>query len=116
MATEERCIDCGAKIRKGDGRFRVDGGRCVKCQERRRALRDGEVFLEQGDLEAPGQWKGARRDGIRTANVSCPGCGKVASLSGHEIRPNGQVFPSLVCPFDGCGFHAWVTLKGWTPD
>lgn len=61
------------------------------------------------------QWKGGIvEDGKRTAIVSCPGCSQVASLSAHTIADNGDVDPSLVCPFD-CGFHEYVTLGGWTP-
>lgn len=65
-------------------------------------------------LSEPGRWRGAIRDGIRTATVSCPGCAASASLSGHTIGPTGDVSPSLMCPFDGCGFHEFVTLVGWS--
>lgn len=64
-------------------------------------------------LTDPGVWRGATRDGERTATMSCPECGEVASLSNHEIAPNGDVSPSVVCPHEGCGFHRYVTLEGW---
>ncbi len=61
-----------------------------------------------------GEWRGAcRRGSPRTALVCCPGCGKIASLSGHSIDPDGKVYPSLVCPFDKCSFHEFVKLADW---
>lgn len=71
-------------------------------------------MLTRMSVETKAQWKGGLSDGKRTALVSCPECGKVASLSGHTIAANGDVTPSLICPFD-CGFHEYVTLEGWTP-
>ena len=77
--------------------------------------------LIEGDLEQEGQWRGGTRDESdgqgpkRTANVSCPGCGRVASLSGHTIREDGTVAPSVVYPFD-CGFHDYIVLVGWSPE
>lgn len=45
----------------------------------------------------------------------CPGCGRGASLYDHAIRPDGSVVPSVVCPFDGCQYHEFVTLQDWEP-
>ena len=74
------------------------------------------MILKQGEpFEGKGLWKGATRDGKRTANVSCPTCGKTASLSGHDIDAAGKVTPSLVCPYNDCTFHEHVELEGWTP-
>jgi hypothetical protein len=67
---------------------------------------------EQGRF---GCWKGGILDGKRTANVSCPKCGQIASLSQHTIEADGTVKPSLVCPYDGCSFHDHVKLKDWKP-
>ena len=73
------------------------------------------IILRRGELEnGAGLWKGAVRDGSRTANVSCPGCGKIASLIDHSIAQDGTVTPSLVCPYEGCTFHDWVKLEGWS--
>ena len=66
-------------------------------------------------LEEPGTYRAARLDGRRTATMSCPRCGRPASLSGHEIAASGEVSPSVVCPHEPCGFHEFVTLEGWTP-
>ena len=33
----------------------------------------------------------------------------------HTIRDNGEVFPSVVCGFEDCTFHAFVQLDGWEP-
>ena len=61
----------------------------------------------------PGTWKGTKAaDGHQTALLCCP-CGHIASLSSHTIRSNGNVFPSVVCPEPGCGFHEAVYLDGW---
>lgn len=57
--------------------------------------------------------RGKKDDGSITALVKCPGCDRRASLSDHEIRHTGEVFPSLVCPYDGCEFHEFVKLEGW---
>lgn len=60
-----------------------------------------------------GRWKGGISDGKKTANASCPKCGRIASLSQHSISQDGKVTPSLVCPFDDCDFHDYVKLVGW---
>gem|GEM_PF-5928197 len=74
------------------------------------AIKEGEPF------KARGVWRGTkRRDGRRSALVSCPECGQTCSLSQHKIEKNGEVRPSVVCPVEGCTFHAWVRLEGWKP-
>lgn len=67
------------------------------------------MFLITRDRWGPGK----KEDGSITALVKCPGCGRHASLSAHEIRHDGSVFPSLVCPYDGCEFHEFVKLEDW---
>jgi hypothetical protein len=57
--------------------------------------------------------RGKKKDGSITALVKCPGCDRHASLSGHEIKDDGCVHPSLVCPRDGCEFHEFVKLEDW---
>lgn len=52
------------------------------------------------------------RKGERWIWMRCPN-GHIATLCDHTIRPNGKVEPSVVCPVDGCGFHAMVVLDGW---
>ena len=44
----------------------------------------------------------------------CPN-GHHSFLADHQIASNGIVSPSCVCPWDGCGFHEYVTLVDWTP-
>lgn len=70
-------------------------------------------FLTRMAEAAKGQWNGAMSDGKRTALVSCPGCGRIASLSKHAIGEDGTVSPSLVCPYDDCDFHDYVRLHNW---
>ena len=65
-------------------------------------------------LDQRGRWRPAVRDGERTANLSCPLCGAVASLSQHAIAADGAVSPSVVCPSDICAFHEFVTLTDWS--
>lgn len=62
------------------------------------------------ELATKGTWRGF----MRTAVVSCPGCGQEAPIKEHHIFYDGTVTPSLVCPFD-CGFHDWITLENWKP-
>jgi hypothetical protein len=72
------------------------------------------IRIPRGDPEdRRGVWKGARRDSKRTATLSCPACGKGASLSDHDIDPNGLVSPSVVCPHKDCAFHDYIVLDGW---
>jgi hypothetical protein len=67
-------------------------------------------------LKKPGVWRPAKiENDKRTATVSCPKCGKSASLSDHEIAADGAVTPSLVCPHEPCTFHEFVKLEGWVP-
>lgn len=68
-----------------------------------------------GDRSQPGPWWHPLTGpyGERWATIRCPG-GHVGSISEHTIRPSGKVEPSVVCPFDGCGFHEHVMLEGWT--
>lgn len=60
-----------------------------------------------------GTWKGVMRDGVRTVNVMCSGCGFAATLepSDHAIDDRGKVLPSVVCP--RCDQHDYLTLAGW---
>lgn len=68
-----------------------------------------------GDWAGAGEWKGLRTEsGDRTASVGCPKCGGLASLRDHNIDAGGIVTPSLVCPYEGCDFHEWVRLQGWS--
>ena len=44
--------------------------------------------------------------------IRCPE-GHLAFLSGHRIRPDGTVNPSVVCPEEACSWHVWANLEGW---
>lgn len=46
----------------------------------------------------------------------CCSKGHVTLLSkkNHTVSASGVVSPSYVCPVDGCTFHEFVTLEGWT--
>jgi len=53
-----------------------------------------------------------RTDGRWSAMLNCPKCGRTTSLNNHDVE-NGAVSPSVVCPYDGCDFHDYVSLIGW---
>lgn len=71
------------------------------------AKRDRIAIAEEG-----GGWIEHPEPGVVKPDLYCPGCGRSGHLGGHEIRPDGAVSPSVVCPFE-CGFHAFVILDGW---
>ena len=75
--------------------------------------RDTVLGRWEGDL---GSWRGLKV-GLhhRSASVTCPNCGRTATLTDHDIAADGTVTPSLVCPHGGCGFHDHVKLVGWMP-
>ena len=50
------------------------------------------------------------------AHISCPKCAQVIFLHDYKIEENGQVFPSIICPSDGCKFHEHIKLKDWDPN
>jgi hypothetical protein len=47
------------------------------------------------------------------AIVICPKCNNKSSIREHAIAANGDLSPSLFCPFTPCDFHEYVTLEGW---
>jgi hypothetical protein len=70
----------------------------------------------------PGTWKGLMVpiDEIgkryrKSASMTCPECGQISSLSGHDIADDGIVSPSVVCPYELCHFHEFIKLEGWDP-
>lgn len=59
------------------------------------------------------KYKKATDPGFKTkAWVHCPRCDRRSALD-HDIGADGKVSPSLVCPYDDCDFHDYVTLEGW---
>ena len=59
----------------------------------------------------PGTYRKTKTEEGPSAVITCPDCKKPGSLSGsHEIRDNGYVEPSVVCP---CGFHEFIILADW---
>ncbi len=72
------------------------------------------VSLPRGMGER-GSWKEKRVLGRpMTAEISCPDCGKRASLADHSIDGNGEVTPDVICPHGTCNWNAQVLLVGWT--
>lgn len=82
----------------------------------------------QGTASDPaGTWYAWQRHSERPiVDIVCPVCGKsfflekgdrstasgVTKYEAHGIRARGEVFPSVICPFN-CGFHTYVQLDGW---
>lgn len=66
-----------------------------------------------------GTWKPLKlAEGGHSATVSCPKCGNVSTLEGHAITADGQVEPSVVCPWlvmecRECDWHDTIRLAGW---
>lgn len=70
--------------------------------------------LRKGDWDdLRGTWKPLHGPYGTTALVGCPECGKPVTLTGHEIKEDGTVSPSLVCPHRPCQFHDFIKLEGW---
>lgn len=71
----------------------------------------------------PGYWCIVEDDPEwRYITFSCPDCGGLGNIgnlsqakfgSGHKVAPDGTVTPSVVCPYDECGFHDHVRLADW---
>jgi hypothetical protein len=73
-----------------------------------------KLEIRRGSVEQTnGVWESAETQGRLSALVSCLQCGRTISLSKHAIADDGMVSPSLICPYDDCGFHAWLRLVGW---
>lgn len=63
----------------------------------------------------PMMWKAChpRTRATFKAEMTC-GHGHAVSLRGHAIAADGVVSPSVVCLVQGCDFHDFVRLEGWT--
>ena len=47
--------------------------------------------------------------------ITCPLCGggNLGDTAPHGVRPNGEVYQSVICGHPGCTFHDFVVLEGW---
>lgn len=54
-----------------------------------------------------------KNTGYVYVTLCCPGCGLPASLN-HAIDAQGNITPSLVCPYNPCTFHEFGKLDNWT--
>lgn len=67
------------------------------------------------DKGQPGmRWRLLRDGDEISATVFCPNEHR-ATLTNHRIAPDGSVSPSVVCPFEACGFHEHIQLAEWDP-
>ena len=48
-------------------------------------------------------------------DLRCPD-GHIGSLGSHSIANDGVVTPSVICPHEGCTWHATIKLNNWTPE
>jgi hypothetical protein len=75
------------------------------------------ITVPQSNDHAPGTWKGMQiGKGKRkrmSASFTCPN-GHFGSLSDHDITREGYVHPSVLCMADGCSFHEFIKLEGWS--
>jgi DNA-directed RNA polymerase subunit RPC12/RpoP len=46
---------------------------------------------------------------VKTYALQCPTCNKAFCLAQHAVDLNGNVTPSVVCPFN-CGFHVMMKI------
>lgn len=69
-------------------------------------------FAHDSKLEMPKTWKVSETG---TVVMKCPN-GHIGVLDDHFISPGGIVEPSVVCPYEECGFHDHVVLVGWESD
>lgn len=75
-----------------------------------------------GERMDPCTWKPVRRSHLDprasaepwTAAAVCAN-DHACVYSEHAVAPDGTVTPSVVCPYDNCGFHEMVKLEGWPP-
>lgn len=82
-----------------------------------------ELPRSHGRTWTPGTWRAWVHGPTqaRGAVVICPQCTHGMSLGGespfgsrHTIAEDGTVSPSLVCPHEGCSWHVFVRLIGWS--
>lgn len=68
--------------------------------------------LSQSAGRERGTWRLWSFNGRLRVIVVCPSCGIEGTLV-HEVRTNGDVEPSMVCPHEGCSFHEFIQLEDW---
>jgi hypothetical protein len=56
-------------------------------------------------------WTFAKKSDELKAIVWCPNCDGRIGIRTHEISPDGEVSPTLVCPHKGCNFREEVQLR-----
>lgn len=63
-------------------------------------------------------WKGKRYSyrQVRWTPKQYQKANIVGSLSDHEITREGYIHPSVMCMTDGCDFHEFIKLEGWSPN
>jgi len=62
---------------------------------------------------APGTWKSVDLGERISASFTCPLCGQLGTLEDYEIKTDGIVEPSMICPSGVCSFHDHIQLVGW---
>jgi hypothetical protein len=73
-----------------------------------------------------GQWWPVNVQDKDAAIYYCQNCGSPMGIFAHQIKPDGYIEPSVVCPHVKtapdmiptvvcvkCDFHEWVRLIGW---
>ncbi len=62
----------------------------------------------------PLTWRKLFDGEIISASIVCSE-GHYGIITHHTIKDDGGVSPSVVCPEEGCKFHAFIKLEGWEP-
>lgn len=75
---------------------------------------DDHTIFKKGPREGLLTWRFIIRDNRRVVQITCL-CGKFGTLEDHTVDA-GYVSPSVWCHKDGggCGFHAHITLEGYS--
>jgi hypothetical protein len=73
------------------------------------------TVIEKGERNQTLSWRWTIRDGKKEVHFTCK-CHASGPLTDHIIGPDGDVAPSVHHDTKECGFHSYITLKGYDPD
>lgn len=66
------------------------------------------------DAQTPGPWWNKINDSRGNPAVLIRCDNSHDAYLDHRIESDGLVKPSIGCHVDGCGWHVWGRLQGWT--
>lgn len=71
------------------------------------------VIIEKGERNKSLSWRWTIRDGKNEVHFTCR-CGASGPFTDNAISSEGDVTPSILHDHEECGFHAFITLKGYS--